>query len=82
MENTATKTNQEIIEKICNLKHYNTEISNCNKVLYIENEKTFIGIVIEKICSIEENETVFRINNKCFALTIWKEVKHIHLVLL
>jgi Mg2+/Co2+ transporter CorB len=82
MENTATKTNQELIENICKLKHYNTEISKCSEVLYIQNGPTFIGIVIEKISSIEENETVFRINNKCFALTIWKEVKNINLTLL
>jgi hypothetical protein len=82
MENTATKTNQELIENICNLKHFNNQISECSRFLYITNEKTYIGILIEKISSIEENETVFRINNNCFALTIWKEVKHIHLALL
>jgi hypothetical protein len=82
MENTATKTSQELIENICKLKQYNTEISHSSEVLYIQNGPTFIGIVIEKICSIEENETVFRINNNCFKLTIWKKVKHINLVLL
>jgi hypothetical protein len=82
MENTATKTNQQIIENICNLKHFNNQISECTKFLHIENGKTFIGISIEKICSIEETEIVFRIYNECTTLTIWKRVQQIHLSLL
>jgi len=82
MKNTATKTNQELIENICNLKHFNNQISECSKFLYIENEKTFIGISIEQISSIEENGAVFRICNECTTLTIWKRVQQIHLSLL
>lgn len=81
MKNTATKKKEEIIKKICELKQFNNSISKCRKFLYIENGNTFIGISREKTFLIEETETVFRLQNECFFITIWKDNKHISVTL-
>ncbi len=60
---------------------YKCEIDERHEFLHIC-YPMYIGINLESIKAIIENETVFRIDTETTIVTLWKEVTHTHVTIL
>jgi hypothetical protein len=73
------KTMQELLNEIVNLTMYRNEIVKNN--LYLDQEHLFLSIQLDSIKKIESNEGTYKIMTPIVWITIWKNVKHIHITI-
>ena len=76
---TAAYTAAEVVAMIP--KQYDASVIDSTEAIEIYGEP-YIGIITSSIQDIEENEVTIRIRTKGAAITLWKNIKSIHITIL
>lgn len=74
----TTTTAAEVLAMIP--KQYNASIIDKMEIIGIKGDP-YIGIITSSIQDIEENEVTIRINTIGAVITLWKQVKSIHILI-